>query len=140
MQVEPTRKRKRASAKTKAPKDPNAPKRATTGFFFFSQEERPNIRAKNPALKITEISQQLGKLWREMDDKTKEKYLKMAEKDKKRYEAVRLYKCFAYEVVLKSSNFLNLIANDLFSFFYQQEKAAYENRVSQGSGDYEDED
>lgn len=94
MQVEPTRKRKRASAKTKAPKDPNAPKRATTGFFFFSQEERPNIRAKNPALKVTEISQQLGKLWREMDDKTKEKYLKMAEKDKKRYEAVRLLQVF----------------------------------------------
>lgn len=89
MKVEGNRKRKRVTGgKDKSVK---GPKRATTAFFFFAQDERANIKEKNPEFKVTEISKELGRMWREMDDKAKDKYNKLAEKDKKRYEAVSCY-------------------------------------------------
>lgn len=84
--AEETRKRKRAGGK--AAKDPNEPKRPTTAFFFFAQDQRGKIKEENPDMKITEISKELGRLWKELSDKQKEKYTAMAVKDKGRYEKV----------------------------------------------------
>ena len=41
--------------------------------------------AKDPEMKLPEVSKELGRMWRELDDKKKEKYQKLAEKDKARY-------------------------------------------------------
>ena len=38
--------------KVKRMKDPNAPKRALSGFFWFSNEERPKVQAANPDFKV----------------------------------------------------------------------------------------
>ena len=38
--------------KVKKMKDPNAPKRALSGFFWFSNEERPKVQAANPDFKV----------------------------------------------------------------------------------------
>lgn len=67
----------------KRKKDPNAPKRALSAFFFYCNEERPNVKAAHPEWGIGDISKTLGKKWAEISDKSK--YESMAEKDKVRY-------------------------------------------------------
>lgn len=67
----------------KRKKDPNAPKRALSAFFFFCNEERGGVKAAHPDWGIGEISKTLGKKWGEVTDKGK--YESMAEKDKVRY-------------------------------------------------------
>lgn len=81
-----TRKHKRAAAK--AARDPNAPKRATTAFFYYAQENRKKVKEENPEMKVTEISKKLGEMWRELSDEDKRKFLDLAEKDKARYQEV----------------------------------------------------
>ncbi|ESN95018.1 hypothetical protein HELRODRAFT_157726 [Helobdella robusta] len=72
------KKRKRGS------KDPNAPKRALSAFFCFSNEERAKVKAEFPSLSIGEVAKELGKRWEVC--KNKDKYEAMAAKDKERYE------------------------------------------------------
>jgi len=76
------RKRKRG----KTMKDPNAPKRATTAFFYFAHEERPKVREANPDFKVTDISKELGERWRAMSTEQKERFQELADKDKQRYK------------------------------------------------------
>lgn len=76
-----SRKRKR-----KAKKDPNAPKRATTAFFFFAQVERSKVRDAHPEWKVTEISKELGKMWSAMEPEAKLRYEQSAVKDRQRYQ------------------------------------------------------
>lgn len=79
------RKRKRGG---KPAKDPNAPKRATTAFFFFAQEERARVRAAHPEFKVTEISKELGKMWKDLQPDQKAKFEGLAIQDKERYQNV----------------------------------------------------
>eukprot|EP00522_Entomoneis_paludosa_P008598 CAMPEP_0172442372 /NCGR_PEP_ID=MMETSP1065-20121228/2822_1 /TAXON_ID=265537 /ORGANISM="Amphiprora paludosa, Strain CCMP125" /LENGTH=905 /DNA_ID=CAMNT_0013192211 /DNA_START=91 /DNA_END=2808 /DNA_ORIENTATION=- len=67
-------------------KDPDAPKRAQNAFLYFSQDMRPKIKAKNPELKTSEIGKKLGELYKELPGEEKEKYERMAQKDKQRYK------------------------------------------------------
>jgi len=66
-------------------KDPNAPKRSLSGFFFYSNDLRPKIKEENPAFGITDIAKEMGKRWADIDPNLKAKYEKMAEDDKIRY-------------------------------------------------------
>ncbi len=70
----------------KKEKDPNAPKRPLTAYFFFVKEARKSVVDANPDMKVTEVSKELGRRWRELDEDEKAKYVKMAEKDKARYQ------------------------------------------------------
>jgi len=72
--------------KTKRPKDPNAPKRALSGFFWFSNEHRGKIKDANPDFGVGDIAKELGKMWSECDEVTRSKYEEMAEKDRMRYD------------------------------------------------------
>uniref|UniRef100_A0A8L8JTX7 HMG box domain-containing protein n=1 Tax=Heligmosomoides polygyrus TaxID=6339 RepID=A0A8L8JTX7_HELPZ len=47
------RKRKRAK------KDPNAPKRALSAFFFFSQDRRPEVQQMHPEWKVGQVTSAL---------------------------------------------------------------------------------
>ena len=68
----------------------NSPKRARSAYIFFCKEKRDEV-AKT-GLKNTEILKKLGEMWKELDDKKKKKYNKMAEEDKDRYEEeIKLY-------------------------------------------------
>ena len=49
-------------------------------------ENRNRIKSENPNLKMTEITKQLGKEWRLLNDNDKEKFIKLSQNDKKRYE------------------------------------------------------
>ncbi|KAF0306965.1 High mobility group protein DSP1 [Amphibalanus amphitrite] len=75
-------------AKTKTgrrKKDPNAPKRSLSAFFWFCNDERQGIREANPGFTVGDIAKELGRRWGEVDEAAKKKYVAMAEKDKERY-------------------------------------------------------
>lgn len=73
--------------KRKAFKDPNAPKRSLSAFFWFCHEERNKVKALNPEYGVGDIAKELGRKWSDMDAEVKSRYEQMAEKDKARYEA-----------------------------------------------------
>ncbi|KHG16089.1 FACT complex subunit SSRP1 [Gossypium arboreum] len=72
--------------KKRKKKDPNAPKRAMTGFFYFSQAERENVKKSHPGIPFTEVSKILGDRWRKLPKEEKEPYEAKARVDKKRYD------------------------------------------------------
>lgn len=71
--------------KQKKKKDPNAPKRAMSGFMFFSQLERESVKRDNPGITFLEISKVLGDRWKALSAEQKEPYEAKARADKKRY-------------------------------------------------------
>nr|XP_043632672.1 FACT complex subunit SSRP1-like isoform X2 [Erigeron canadensis] len=74
------------SKKQKKKKDPNAPKKALSGFMFFSQLERENIRKEIPGISFKDIARVLGERWNKMTAEEKEPYEAKALADKKRYQ------------------------------------------------------
>jgi len=66
--------------------NPNAPKRAMSAFMFFSKAVRPMIKEDNPDMSFGDIGKLLGKAFKELRDKEKEKYEIMEEKEKERYQ------------------------------------------------------
>ena len=76
----------------KPQKNPYAPKKPKSSYFYFCDEFRPDyiesFKKKNPDKKISiaNIAKQLGTKWKSLSDNGKKKYVKMAEKDKVRYE------------------------------------------------------
>jgi len=70
--------------KRKRTKDPNAPKRSLSGFFFFCHDERGKVKAVHPSYGVGDIAKELGKRWEVCPNKPK--YEQMAAKDKARYE------------------------------------------------------
>jgi len=68
--------------KDKKVKDPNQPKRPLSAYMFFAQEVRPEFSSKP----VTEQAKALGARWSLLNDHQKEKYNRLAEKDKKRYQ------------------------------------------------------
>lgn len=72
--------------KQKKKKDPNAPKRALSGFMFFSNMERENIKKSNPGIAFTDVGRVLGDKWKKMTVEEKEPYEAKARQDKKRYK------------------------------------------------------
>ena len=74
----------------KRTKDPNAPKRALSAFFFFCQEERADVKKIHPTYGVGDIAKELGKRWEVCQNKPK--FEALAQKDKARYEKVSI-KC-----------------------------------------------
>lgn len=72
--------------KRKRTKDPNAPKRALSAFFWFCKDERPVVRNETPDASVSDIAKELGKRWGLVSAETKKKYEAFANKDKARYE------------------------------------------------------
>lgn len=76
----------RKPQKKKKIKDPNAPKRNISAFFFFSTEEREKLKKEgNAEMKLMDASKEIGKRWAAIDPEVKAKFEKMAEDDKIRY-------------------------------------------------------
>ncbi|XP_026424225.1 FACT complex subunit SSRP1-like [Papaver somniferum] len=79
--------------KAKKKRDPNAPKKATSSFMFFSNAERENIKKSNPGISFTDIARTLGEHWKKMTAEEKEPYEAMAAADRERYQkAMAAYK------------------------------------------------
>ncbi|CAJ0932366.1 unnamed protein product, partial [Mesorhabditis belari] len=67
----------------KKTKDPNAPKRAMSAFFFWLGENRARI--KKDGMGVADVAKAAGEEWRVLKDKSK--WEKLADKDKQRYES-----------------------------------------------------
>lgn len=76
---------KRGRKKTKKIKDPNAPRRSMSAFFWFSKEIRPKVKEANPNFGVGDIAKELGRRWAEATPEMKAKYEIEAEKDRERY-------------------------------------------------------
>jgi len=72
--------------KSKAKKDPNAPKRATSGYFFYTAARRAELTAEGSTLSMLDKSKQMAAEWGKMTEKQKQPYTALAAKDKERYE------------------------------------------------------
>ena len=73
--------------KEKKKKDKDAPKKARSAYIFFCTDKRDYYKKKNPELKPTEITAELGAAWKKIKETKKaDKYRKLAEEDKRRYE------------------------------------------------------
>ncbi len=64
-----------------------APKRSLSAYLFYCNEFRESIKVNHPGKRITEIATLLAADWKELNDKKKAKFQKMAADDKARYEA-----------------------------------------------------
>lgn len=72
--------------KAKRKKDPNAPKKPKPAYIFFCMENRPKLKEENPELKTTQLTSELGAMWKKISDKEKQRFQAMAEEDKVRFE------------------------------------------------------
>lgn len=77
------KKRRRRKRKMK---DPNAPKRCMSAFFWFSQDERTKVRAANPDFGVGDTAKELGRRWSEASATARAKYEALAEQDRARYD------------------------------------------------------
>jgi len=75
-----------ASKKRKRKKDPNMPKRPPNAYMLFAQDHRDSIRDTNPDMNVSEVSRELGVLWRNMDEETKEPYQSEAKRLTEKYK------------------------------------------------------
>lgn len=99
--------------KKKRTKDPNAPKRPLSAFFWFCNDERPKAKASLQDATVGEVAKELGRRWNECTEDQKSKYEALAAKDKARYEKVTSLLYFAIFYLLT-----NL-------FLFKQEIKAY---------------
>ncbi|KAL4426532.1 hypothetical protein ABPG77_008390 [Micractinium sp. CCAP 211/92] len=72
--------------KPKKEKDPNAPKRATTAYFYYQQDHRQRVKEANPGAGIGDIAKLLGAEWKALTAEEKAPYEERARADKARYE------------------------------------------------------
>jgi len=77
----------RKTSEEKKLKDPNAPKRPKSSYLFFCEEKRSKVKEANPDMKATEVTKELGRMWREeVSEKEKKKYEKKAETAREEYK------------------------------------------------------
>eukprot|EP01155_Anaeramoeba_flamelloides_P012142 Anaeramoba_flamelloidesa330748_65.p1 GENE.a330748_65~~a330748_65.p1 ORF type:complete len:283 (-),score=56.54 a330748_65:119-967(-) len=67
-------------------RDPKKPKSARTPYQFYSSDVWRGIKQDNPDFQTGDISKEIGRRWRLVQEKDKEKYVKQSDQDKIRYE------------------------------------------------------
>ena len=76
--------------KIKPMKDPERPKRPTSGYLYFCQDARPAIMKKmsknNTKLVLGDIAKALGRDWKALSDNKRKIYEDKSKTDKERYE------------------------------------------------------
>lgn len=70
----------------KASKDPNAPKRVSGPYVFFTQDIRQQINSEFPGINFVESGRIMGERWRNLSPQEKKRYEDMAAEDKVRFE------------------------------------------------------
>merc|ERR1719469_1171821 len=70
----------------RGPKDPNAPKRASGAYVFFTNEMRPIVMEQHPGIKFVDMGRILGERWRALTPEEKTKYEAQSGEDKMRFQ------------------------------------------------------
>lgn len=85
---------KAAAAKGKKEKDPNKPKRPTSSYFYYVARQRQELQKQGKKVtRVAEWTKEVSAKWRELSDEDKVPFIKMAKKDKERYDgAMAIYK------------------------------------------------
>ena len=79
-------------------KDPNAPKRPLNAYMLYSAEQRAHMKQDNPDMSHKDIMRALGEDWKGLSEADKEKYVKMQNEQKAKYEiAMKNYNAPAVE-------------------------------------------
>jgi hypothetical protein len=74
--------------KTRAKKDPNAPKRPMSAYLCFSMDARAKLKHEHPELKHPEeVMQAIGTMWEKIPDAERSKYTDKSERLKTEYAA-----------------------------------------------------
>ena len=74
--------------KTRAKKDPNAPKRPMSAYLCFSMDARAKLKHEHPELKHPEeVMQAIGTMWEKIPDAERAKYTDKSERLKAEYAA-----------------------------------------------------
>lgn len=81
--IEQQRPRKRNK---RNPRDPDAPKRASGAYVFFTNDMRPKVLQEFPGIKFVELGKVLGERWRALTPDEKKRYEDMAAQDKIRFQ------------------------------------------------------
>jgi len=68
------------AAKKKKAKDPNAPKQPPNAYSLFMKKTRPEIVRANINMSNAEVMAEIGKMWRNLDVKEKDPYMREAKK------------------------------------------------------------
>jgi hypothetical protein len=68
-------------------KDKDAPKGAISSYLYFAMEKRSEVKESNPDMTGSEVSKELGRMWKEDfgEEEDRKKWVNLAKKDKKRY-------------------------------------------------------
>jgi len=80
---------KKKGKKKKPPKDPNAPKRPSTGFFIFVSEKRQEVKDSLPPedqKKVTIITKKCGEMWKACSPEEQAKYKDRSNKLKEKWK------------------------------------------------------
>ncbi|GKY95720.1 hypothetical protein MPSEU_000532800 [Mayamaea pseudoterrestris] len=70
----------------RAKKDPSAPKRPMSAFLYFAQEHRSQIKHAHPDTKNTDISKQLGEMWRSLTEAVRKPYIDQERTAREQYK------------------------------------------------------
>merc|ERR1711964_411795 len=71
----------------KAPKDQNAPKRASSAYFLYANAVRDEVKQNlGEGTAVTEIAKTIGQQWSNLEETEKTKYVNRAEKAKAAYQ------------------------------------------------------
>lgn len=68
-------------------KDPNAPKRGKSAFFYFCDQNRSATKTSHPNLQNHEISKQMAANWESLSEAEKKPFMDLANADKARYSS-----------------------------------------------------
>jgi hypothetical protein len=63
---------------------PEPPKKPMCAFFLYRMDIYPQIKDQFPGFKITEITREIGEMWKVLDPAKKEEYGRRAAKEKER--------------------------------------------------------
>ena len=69
----------------KPKKDDKAPKKPSSAYILFCNDERVSITKKHMGIKNTDVLKKLGEAWKSISPEIKTKYDALAQKDKERY-------------------------------------------------------
>lgn len=67
-------------------KDPNKPKGRTSAYAFYVKHRRLHYKNKGEEVAFKDFSKECSEMWKEMEDGEKDKFFKLAEEDRRRYD------------------------------------------------------
>jgi len=79
------RKKKKHKKKKKRINDGTHVKRAVSAYIFFLIKNQPAVKSANPTYKVGQVAQEIGKMWRAMNDEQKGPYVAMQADDQERH-------------------------------------------------------